>query len=467
MPRDEHPEAAHPLHLPRGPGRRRHRRGARSDPQPARFRPDRDLAVRAGSARGPSHAGRGRCGGACARDIEGHPRVRVEPRAHGAPRRASRDYGLPRRGARPSGPDDPGDERLAARDGGNRALRAVQPRPAYVVPNEPCRPGQAFPPGTVARLAKLPPAVLLLGPTASGKTPLALALARLLPVEIVSVDSAQIYRGMDVGTSKPSASEREGVPHHLVDIIDPTEAYSAARFRADALRLMDEITARGRTPLLVGGTMLYFKALREGLSELPESDAGVRAQLDAEAAARGWPALHAELARVDPQTAARLKPNDAQRIQRALEVFRVSGEAISQLLGRRKRAALPFRLIELALVPSDRSALHRRIEARFDAMLKAGLVEELRSLRERYALRPGLPSMRCVGYRQAWQFLEGEFDRGELRDRGIFATRQLAKRQLTWLRGMQGVQVFDCLERNLEPAVRDRVRAGLGSATTT
>ena len=312
-----------------------------------------------------------------------------------------------------------------------------------------------------------PPAVLLLGPTASGKTPLALALADKLPVEIVSVDSAQIYRGMDVGTAKPSASEREGVPHHLVDIIDPTEAYSAARFRADALRLMDEITARGRTPLLVGGTMLYFKALREGLSELPESDAGVRAQLDAEAAARGWPALHAELARVDPQTAARLKPNDAQRIQRALEVFRVSGEAISQLLGRRKRAALPFRLIELALVPSDRSALHRRIEARFDAMLKAGLVEELRSLRERYALRPGLPSMRCVGYRQAWQFLEGEFDRGELRDRGIFATRQLAKRQLTWLRGMQGVQVFDCLERNLEPAVRDRVRAGLGSATTT
>ena len=312
-----------------------------------------------------------------------------------------------------------------------------------------------------------PPAVLLLGPTASGKTPLALALADKLPVEIVSVDSAQIYRGMDVGTAKPSASEREGVPHHLVDIIDPTEAYSAARFRADALRLINEIAGRGRIPLLAGGTMLYFKALREGLSELPESDAGVRAQLDAEAAARGWPALHAELARVDPQTAARLKPNDAQRIQRALEVFRVSGEAISQLLGRRKRAALPFRLIELALVPSDRSALHRRIEARFDAMLKAGLVEELRSLRERYALRPGLPSMRCVGYRQAWQFLEGEIDRGELRDRGIFATRQLAKRQLTWLRGIRGVQVFDCLERNLEPAVRDRVRAELGSATTT
>jgi tRNA dimethylallyltransferase len=224
---------------------------------------------------------------------------------------------------------------------------------------------------------------------------------------------------------------------------------------------------RGRIPLLAGGTMLYFKALREGLSELPESDAGVRAQLDAEAAARGWPALHAELARVDPQTAARLKPNDAQRIQRALEVFRVSGEPMSQLLGRRKRAALPFRLIELALVPSDRGALHRRIETRFDAMLKAGLVEELSSLRKRHALRPGLPSMRCVGYRQAWQFLEGEIDRGELRDRGIFATRQLAKRQLTWLRGMQGVQAFDCLARNLEPAVRDHVRAELGSATTT
>jgi len=285
-----------------------------------------------------------------------------------------------------------------------------------------------------------------MGPTASGKTPLALSLARALPVEIVSVDSAQIYRGMDVGTAKPSPSERSAAPHHLIDIIDPTQTYSAARFRADALRLINEIAARGRIPLLVGGTMLYFKALREGLSELPESDAGVRAQLDAEAAERGWPALHAELSRADPKTAARLKPNDAQRIQRALEVFRVSGVPMSQLLVRGKPAVLPFRLIELALVPSDRGALHRRIEERFDAMLKVGLVEELRALRKRYALRPGLPSMRCIGYRQAWQFLEGEIDRDELRNRGIFATRQLAKRQLTWLRATPGIRSFDCFD---------------------
>ena len=298
----------------------------------------------------------------------------------------------------------------------------------------------------------LPPAVLLMGPTASGKTPLALALARALPVEIVSVDSAQIYRGMDVGTAKPSPSELGAAPHHLIDIIDPTQTYSAARFRADALRLMNEIVARKRIPLLAGGTMLYFKALREGLSELPESDAGVRGRLDAEAAARGWLALHAELASVDPETAARLNPTDTQRIQRALEVFRISGKPMSQLLGRRKSAGLPFRLIELALVPSDRGALHRRIEERFDAMLERGLVDELRALRERYALRPDLPSMRCVGYRQAWQFLEGEIDHDELRNRGIFATRQLAKRQLTWLRATPA-EPFDCLAPQLVPAV--------------
>jgi tRNA dimethylallyltransferase len=300
-------------------------------------------------------------------------------------------------------------------------------------------------------LAKLPPAVLLMGPTASGKTPLALALARALPVEIVSVDSAQVYRGMDIGTAKPSPSERSAVPHHLIDIIDPTEAYSAARFRADALGLMNKTTARGRIPLLVGGTMLYFKALREGLSELPESDAGVRERIDAEAARRGWPALHAELASVDAETAARLNPADAQRIQRALEVFRMTGKPMSQLLSR-KNSGLPFRLIELALVPSDRTALHRRIETRFDAMLKDGLVEELSALRKRYALRAGMPSMRCVGYRQAWQFLEGEIDRDELRSRGIFATRQLAKRQLTWLRATPA-KTFDNLVPGLIPAV--------------
>jgi tRNA dimethylallyltransferase len=304
-----------------------------------------------------------------------------------------------------------------------------------------------------------------MGPTASGKTPLAIALASKFPVEIVSVDSAQVYRGMDLGTAKPSPEERGAAPHHLIDIIDPTQAYSAARFRVDALKLMREITARGCIPLLVGGTMLYFKALREGLSELPESDATVRTQLDAEAAARGWPALHAKLASVDPQTAARLKPTDAQRIQRALEVFRITGIPMSQLLGRRKQAGLPFRLIELALVPSDRAALHRRIEGRFEAMLERGLVEELRSLRERYALRPGLPSMRCVGYRQAWQFIEGEIDRGELRDRGIFATRQLAKRQLTWLRAMKTVRSFDCLAEDLDAEALDYVRRDINRAS--
>ena len=283
-----------------------------------------------------------------------------------------------------------------------------------------------------------------MGPTASGKSALAAKLAERFPVEIVSVDSAQVYRGMDIGTAKPSLAERCVVPHHLIDILDPTERYSAAQFRGDAVRLIREISSRGRTPLLIGGTMLYFKALREGLSELPESDAAVRAQIDTEAAERGWPALHQELARVDPTTAARLKSNDAQRIQRALEIHRVTGKPMSQLVGR-KKSALPFRLIELALVPSDRSELHRRIEKRFESMLELGLVEELRALKKRYALKPTLPSMRCVGYRQAWRHLEGEFGIEGLRDRGIYATRQLAKRQLTWLRGMENVQRFDSL----------------------
>ena len=303
-----------------------------------------------------------------------------------------------------------------------------------------------------------------MGPTASGKSALAAALAQHFPVEIVSVDSAQIYRGMDIGTAKPSVAERRSVPHHLIDIVDPTGSYSAAQFRSDAVRLIREITARGRIPLLVGGTMLYFKALREGLSELPESDAALRARIDAEAAERGWPALHAELAKVDAPTAARLKPSDAQRIQRALEIYRVTGKPMSQLLGRTK-SALPFRLLELALVPSDRAGLHRRIEFRFDAMLERGLVEELRALRERHALRPGLPSMRCVGYRQVWQHLEGEFGRDELRDRGIFATRQLAKRQLTWLRAMKTVRSFDCLAEDLDAEALDYVRRDINRAS--
>jgi len=303
-----------------------------------------------------------------------------------------------------------------------------------------------------------------MGPTASGKSALAATLADHFPVEIISVDSAQIYRGMDIGTAKPSVAERRSVPHHLIDIVDPTGSYSAAQFRSDAVRLISEIAARGRIPLLVGGTMLYFKTLREGLSELPESDAAVRARIDAEAAERGWPALHAELAKIDASTAARLKPSDSQRIQRALEIYRVAGKPMSQLLGR-ARSALPFRLLELALVPSDRAELHRRIESRFDAMLERGLVEELRALRERHTLRPGLPSMRCVGYRQAWQHLEGEFGRDELRDRGIFATRQLAKRQLTWLRAMKAVRSFDCLAEDLDAEALDYVRSDINRAS--
>ena len=313
-------------------------------------------------------------------------------------------------------------------------------------------------------MAAEPAAILLMGPTASGKSALAATLAGHFPVEIISVDSAQIYRGMDIGTAKPSVAERRSVPHHLIDIVDPTGSYSAAQFRSDAVRLISEIAARGRIPLLVGGTMLYFKALREGLSELPESDAAVRARIDAEAAERGWPALHAELAKIDAPTAARLKPSDAQRIQRALEIYGVAGKPMSRLLGRTKRA-LPFRLLELALVPSDRAELHRRIESRFDAMLERGLVEELRALRERHALWPGLPSMRCVGYRQAWQHLEGEFGRNELRDRGIFATRQLAKRQLTWLRAMKAVRSFDCLAEDLDAEALDYVRRDVNRAS--
>lgn len=297
-----------------------------------------------------------------------------------------------------------------------------------------------------------------MGPTASGKTALALKLARELNGEIISVDSAQVYRDMDVGTAKPSAVERAAVPHHLLDLIPPTEAYSAARFRADALRIAADITARGKLPLLAGGTMLYFKALREGLAELPDADASVRAAIDAEAAERGWPGMHAELARVDPITAARLQPTDSQRIQRALELHRLTGKAPSLLYQQQEKRELPFRAISIALIPGERSVLHQRIATRFDAMLSAGLVDELRALKNKYALTPGLPAMRAVGYRQAWEHLEGAYDAAELRNRGIYATRQLAKRQLTWLRSTPA-ESFDCLDRALE----DKVLAFLGA----
>jgi tRNA dimethylallyltransferase len=282
-------------------------------------------------------------------------------------------------------------------------------------------------------------------------------LAKRFPIEIVSVDSAQVYRGMDVGTAKPSAQERAKVPHHLIDILEPTEAYSAGRFRDDALRLARDIHARGRLPVLAGGTMLYFNALTRGLADLPGAQPGIRAAIEDEAQRRGWPALHAELARIDPDAARRLEPTDAQRIQRALEVFRHTGRTLSSYHAGTAAPRLPFEALRISLEPSERAVLHERIAVRFRAMLAAGLVEELEGLRERYALSASLPSMRSVGYRQAWETLEGSAPRATLEARGIAATRQLAKRQLTWLRSMDGLERFDCLRPDLAEAVEARV----------
>ena len=308
----------------------------------------------------------------------------------------------------------------------------------------------------------LPPALCLMGPTASGKTDLAVALAERFPVEIISVDSALVYRGMDIGTAKPDAATLERAPHHLIDLIDPTERYSAARFRADALRLLSEIGARGGIPLLVGGTMLYFKALKEGLAELPQATPEWRAELEARASRDGWPALHAELARLDPVTAARLAPMDSQRIGRALEVCLAGGEVMSTLLAKQPRVPeLPCRLVEIALMNEDRAWLHERIAARFEAMLEAGLVEELRDLRSNHALMPDMPAMRCVGYRQAWRYLEGEISKAELSATGAAATRQLAKRQITWLRGWQGATPLDCRACDLLERVSGIMGSGL------
>jgi tRNA dimethylallyltransferase len=282
-------------------------------------------------------------------------------------------------------------------------------------------------------------ACALLGPTASGKSAVALELAARLPLEIVSMDSAQVYRGLDIGTAKPSAAQRAAVPHHLVDLVEPTDIYSAGRWRAAALEAIRGILARGKLPLIVGGTMLYYRALSRGLDALPPASPSVRAAIDADAARRGWPALHADLAKVDPASARRISRNDAQRIQRALEVWRITGQAISSLQGSSK-SNLPFTLRAYAIVP-ERDELKRRIEARFDDMLRAGLLDELRGLRATYRLRADLPSMRTVGYQQAWQHLEGEIDAPAMRVRAITATRQLAKRQMTWLRSFREVAV--------------------------
>ena len=294
-----------------------------------------------------------------------------------------------------------------------------------------------------------PPAIVLMGPTASGKSALALEWAQRLGGEIVSVDSALVYRGLDIGAAKPAVEERAAVPHHVIDLREPWQAYSAAEFAADARAAIDGILARGRTPILAGGTGLYFRALLQGLSPMPEADPAVRAHIDAQARERGWPALHAELARVDPEAAARIHATDPQRIQRALEVFRVSGRPISDW--QRQPAGslrLPCRLLKLVLAPADRAVLHARIAARFDAMLAAGFLDEVRALRALPPLRDhpaplDLPAIRAVGYRQAWEHLDGATSASGFRDRAIFATRQLAKRQLTWLRRELDARWFD------------------------
>ena len=298
-----------------------------------------------------------------------------------------------------------------------------------------------------------PPAIAILGPTAAGKSDLALRLCQDLPCEIVSVDSAQIYRGMDIGTAKPDRRTQRQIRHHLIDIRDPSEVYSAARFRDDALRAMEEITTAGKIPLLVGGTMLYFRTLQRGISRLPGADPAVREQLEAEAARLGWPALHARLAGIDPDAAHRIHPNDPQRIQRALEVHMLTGSTLSEHYRLQQREPFPYRLLKIAVAPRRREVLHRRIEQRFNRMVQQGFIEEVQCLRQRGDLGPELPALRAVGYRQIWRYLAGDYDYQEMVQHSIIATRQLAKRQLTWLRAEEEIHWLESSSGEIYPAL--------------
>ena len=308
----------------------------------------------------------------------------------------------------------------------------------------------------------LPPAVFLMGPTAAGKTDLAVALGGMFPFEIISVDSALIYRGMDIGTAKPEPQVLARAPHHLIDIVDPAQSYSAADFRQDALTLMADITARGRIPLLVGGTMMYFKALKDGMASMPPADAAVRQRLLDSARDHGWPYLHQQLARVDPEAAQRIKPTDSQRLQRALEVYELTGKPLSQWHREQEAQSLPYRVTSLALAPVDRAILHERIALRFVRMLEDGFLDEVKSLHARPDLTTSLPSVRSVGYRQAWSYLNGELSYDDMVERGIIATRQLAKRQLTWLRNWPDVHWLDSLSGDLSGDALDVLGPALG-----
>lgn len=307
------------------------------------------------------------------------------------------------------------------------------------------------------------PLICIAGPTASGKSAVSMALAKELPIEIINMDSATIYRDMDIGTAKPDQLEQALVPHHLIDILDPSQSYSAAQFRQDALSCAQAIRARGHLPLLVGGTMLYYKVLSEGIDDLPQANEAIRQDIQAQAEMLGWPALHQALKDIDPITAARLAPNDSQRIGRALEVYRATGKPLSSLFGNKIAPSIPTVLVSLE--PSDRHALHSRIEQRFDQMLEAGFLEEVQKLHARGDLHPGLPAMRCVGYRQLWDHIDGQCSLAQARTRGIAATRQLAKRQLTWLRSMSARHTIDCLSPDVSQKALAVLTAAAGAMT--